>query len=789
MNLRSSFFFYLVLSFGFYLKAQTSSLSIDQIMMGEKYTGYSPNNISWSLDSKTVYFDWNPEMKNQMQPFKLTLDNKIPRPVPLEEQKFRQPLGGVYDVARKRYVYEKEGDIYMVDLDKNSVRPITFTNNYESNPVFVDQDRKIAFESGSNIFVWDILSGETRQLSNFTKGNKKPEPKKSLQEGLLERQQLELFGIVKKQKSNIQEQKALRDSLKIRKLKEFYFGDKNIQNLTLSPDMKSLYFRLEKPADFKVADVPNYVTDNGFSRNIPTREKVGGSQDTYELYRYDLIKDTAILFDRTQLSGIFNLPEYLKDYHEQDSSFTNIRTMPKDVIYHGPFFNASGRAVLDIKSLDHKDRWIILLEPGELKYKIIDHQHDEAWVGGPGILGWIESPGNVFWYDSDRKIAFQSEKTGYSQLYSYDLASDIVENLTSGNFEILDASLAPNKSSFYVTSNEVSPAEHQFYHFMPLEKSWRQITYSAGNHEVVPSPDGKWLAIRYSYSNKPWELYLMENKAGAKELAITDSRTSDFKSYQWREPELVSFRASDGAMVPARLYKPTNPNGAAVMFVHGAGYLQNVHKWWSNYYREYMFHNKLCDEGYTVIDIDYRASDGYGRDWRTAIYRYMGNRDLDDYVDGVKYLSENCGVDPSRVGIYGGSYGGFITLMGMFTRPGVFKCGAALRSVTDWAHYNHGYTSAILNTPLEDSISYKRSSPIYFADGLQGRLLMLHGVLDLNVHYQDIVRLSQRLIELRKENWELASFPVEDHGFKEPTGWADEYKRIYKLFQEELLKE
>jgi dipeptidyl aminopeptidase/acylaminoacyl peptidase len=111
---------------------------------------------------------------------------------------------------------------------------------------------------------------------------------------------------------------------------------------------------------------------------------------------------------------------------------------------------------------------------------------------------------------------------------------------------------------------------------------------------------------------------------------------------------------------------------------------------------------------------------------------------------------------------------------------------AALRSVTDWAHYNHGYTANILNEPANDEIAYKRSSPIYFANGLKGNLLMAHGMVDVNVHFQDIVRLSQRLIELKKENWELAVYPVEDHAFSEPSSWTDEYKRILKLFEKTL---
>jgi dipeptidyl aminopeptidase/acylaminoacyl peptidase len=161
----------------------------------------------------------------------------------------------------------------------------------------------------------------------------------------------------------------------------------------------------------------------------------------------------------------------------------------------------------------------------------------------------------------------------------------------------------------------------------------------------------------------------------------------------------------------------------------------------------------------------------------------MGGRDLQDHVDASKYLNAQFGIDPERVGIYGGSYGGFMTLMALFTAPKSFGAGAALRSVTDWAHYNHGYTGGILNLPQNDTLAYRRSSPIFFADGLEDPLLMAHGMVDTNVHFQDIVRLSQKLIELGKSNWELAVYPVEDHGFVRPDSWTDEYRRIYELFE------
>jgi dipeptidyl aminopeptidase/acylaminoacyl peptidase len=225
-----------------------------------------------------------------------------------------------------------------------------------------------------------------------------------------------------------------------------------------------------------------------------------------------------------------------------------------------------------------------------------------------------------------------------------------------------------------------------------------------------------------------------------------------------------------------------------VIFVHGAGYLHNVARYWSYYKREYMFHHLLASKGYVVLDLDYRGSAGYGRDWRTAIYRYMGGRDLQDQVDASRWLQKELQIDPERIGIYGGSYGGFITLMALFTQPKQFGAGAALRSVTDWAHYDHGYTGQILNLPQGDTLAYRRSSPIFFAEGLEDPLLIAHGMVDTNVHFQDVVRLAQRLIELGKTNWEMAVYPVEDHSFVRPSSWTDEYSRIYALFDRTIAR-
>ena len=787
-NIKLFFLFILAAQFNcLTLSAQqnNSSLTLSEIMKGEKFVGHSPTNISWSADGKNIYFEWNPEMKLVSEKFAYNLQNKKVEKLSLDAQRKMIQAGGEPDPARKLFVNSKNGDLTIYDKTNNTQTVITETIAGEFQPVFSSDGQIVLYLSNDNVFSWNKSTGTTKQITNFIKGDKRKDARKPASESYLERQQLELFEVLRDQKKASNIRKSNNDSLKVKRPKEFYFGEKNISGIVADPSIRFIGFQLEKAVTNKTPLVPDFVNLSGYTRDLNTRDKVGGQQNSYEFCMYDIVKDTVRYFDRAVLIDIFNKPAFLKDY-SKDSTFTRVWKDPREVNYFGPYFNKTGKSVIEIKSQDHKDRWIVLLNPEDLtKSTLLDHQHDEAWIGGPGIEGWVNANGSLGWIDEEN-IWYQSEETGFSHLYRQNVITKEKRALTAGNYEIINAELSADKKYFYLNSNKLSPFEHHFYRMSVDGGPMEQITQATGNHDVTLSPDEKYLAVRYSFTNKPWELYLMENKPGAKMEQITRSTTESFNKYKWREPEIIRFEASDGVKVPARLYKPEKPNGAGIIFVHGAGYLQNVHKWWSNYYREFMFHNLLADNGYTVLDIDYRASDGYGRDWRTAIYRYMGNRDLEDQVDGAKYLTDSLGVDKNKLGIYGGSYGGFITLMAQFTRPGVFKCGAALRSVTDWAHYNHEYTSNILNTPAEDSIAYRRSSPIYFAEGLKDRLLILHGMIDTNVHFQDVVRLAQRLIELKKENWEFAVFPVEDHGFKEASSWEDEYKRIYKMFDEEL---
>lgn len=771
--LKRLLFFICIFTYGL-AEAQTlGELTVDKIMRDPLWIGTAPGNPQWSLDGKTLYFSWNPEKAKADSLYKITLTNRTPQKVSKQERLSLPGSNGVYNKIYTSYLFEKNGDIFLHDIATAKSKQITNTTSRESNPAFSGDERKVIFTSDQNLFSWEIASGNLTQLTDFKKGKKNTPAPLSEQEKWLKEDQLASMQILQERNAAQEETARMRKTEQVKRPKEIYLDDKNLDQARLSPDGQFITFRLSKTANAKSTVVPNYVTTSGFTENIPARTKVGAAQNASELFVYDIKRDTVLQVKVDELPGITEKPVFVKADSKEK------KPANRAVTFFGPIWSEDGKqAVLMLRAVDNKDRWIVLLDVATQKLTPIHRLHDDAWVGGPGSfsMGWI----------NNTNLWFISEETGYAHLYSYDVTTKIQKALTAGKYEVQQVSLSRTKKYFYLTTNEVHPGEKHFYKLAVTGGVAEKITSATGAHEAEISPDEKMLAYRFSYSNKPWELFLAENKVGAKAQQITNSLTPEFTSYAWRDPVVTTIKARDGADIYTRLYKPAKPNGAAVIFVHGAGYLQNAHKWWSSYFREYMFHNLLVDKGYTVIDMDYRASAGYGRDWRTGIYQFMGGKDLTDHVDGAAWLVKEHGIDPKRIGIYGGSYGGFITLMGMFTTPDVFAAGAALRPVTDWAHYNHGYTSNILNTPVLDSLAYAKSSPIYHAAGLKGSLLICHGMVDVNVHFQDVVRLSQRLIELKKENWELAVYPVEDHGFVEPSSWTDEYKRILKLFEEKL---
>ena len=764
-------------------------MTIDSIMRGPDLVGYPPSGLRWSGDSQRLYFDWRKPGEDESSTYVVNRDGSGLKKLSEQEEKLAPPAGGRWDKARKRVLFNDAGDIAIYDASTGTRRNLTKTTGGEGNPRWARNDTHVTYVSGGNLFIMPVDGSGTLITQLMETVQRRADPRLTDSQKFISEEEKKLLEEVRQR---AEERKKREEKSKAERLPQFELAgqQQSAVDLMLSPDETHVFIAVsERPAGAKNTIVPNYVTESGYTEDIPARTNVCDTQDRRLLAILNLKTKKTVWADGSFAPPVSDAEKPVAAGATGPEGKPG-RAAEREIRWSTPAVSDDGKFVVaSARSADNKDRWFVTLDPETGKTKVIDTLHDDAWVrelsfGGSGIE----------FLPGSSRAWFLSERDGWMHLYTLDLGADGAKpkQLTEGKWEITAATLARDGKKFFLTTTENHPGERHLYTVSVDGGARTKITAMTGSNEATVSPDESTLGLIHSYSTKPPEVYLMPNTPGAAAKQITTTPTEEWRAFKWIDPKVITFKARDGVDVYARLFTPEmigakrDPSRAGVVFVHGAGYLQNAHKYWSTYYREYMFHNLLASKGYVVLDVDYRASSGYGRDWRTAIYRHMGGKDLEDIVDGAKYLASAEKVHPQRIGVYGGSYGGFITLMAMFTTPDVFAAGAALRPVTDWAHYNHGYTSNILNIPQKDAEAYRKSSPIYFAEGLKGALLILHGMVDTNVHFQDSVRLVQRLIELRKENWEIAPYPVEDHGFTEETSWADEYKRILKLFETNL---
>ncbi len=806
-------------------------LTIENIMRGPSLVGTEPTQIRWSGDSSTIYFQWKRTSDPPgalLDTYAVSREHPAVKKLSEDEARLTPPVSADTNRDQSMTAFAQDGDIVVIENATGKRRQLTKTLEAESNPRFTPDGHHLTFQRAENLYLLSIDNGDLEQLTDIrpapvsialppsaaaaaltgrgrtgqvgaqavvtppveqrgtgtstATGSTGAQPKLTESQEYLKKEQEEFFSVVRDREKLRKENEARQKKLNPRK-PYLLQARQTVGQMQLSPDGKFVLGILnETPNDAKNDDAPNWITDSSYPELLPGRPRVGDSATQRHMIVINEITGEVKTVDHGSLAAPTDEIE--------DAASCGGRTgglgLPGVTLPPAVLFSDDGtKAVFSARARDNKNCWILALNTADAKARVLFKDEDKAWLGGPG--------GGQGWLGDNQTFYFTSEHDGFNHLYEISYDGGTPRQLTTGKFEVDRIELAHDKSRFYLSTSQGSFFERHLWSMPVQGGETTRITKAEGTHVFTLSPDEKWVADVYSYTNQPPELYLQANQQvnqpGAAPVKLTDSPAPEFWSYAWSDTPIVEIPAHDGVKVPGHFYKPANfkKGGPAVIFVHGAGYAQNVRKAWpSSYYHEYMFHHFLREHGYVVLDLDYRGSKGYGREWRTSIYRHMGGTDLEDQVDAAKWLAAQQGVDPKRIGIYGGSYGGFITLMAMFTRPGVFAAGAALRPVSDWALYNQGYTGNILNFPQKDSEAYRQSSPIFFADGLKGALLICHGMVDTNVHFVDTVRLVERLIELHKDNWDLAVYPVEDHGFKEAASWTDEYKRIYKLFEANL---
>ncbi|WP_266157545.1 S9 family peptidase [Dyella silvatica] len=779
--------------------AVTPSLDLETVMANPDWIGAAVTAPYWSVDGKSLYYTLKRDGSKVRDLYRV--DPASGQSVKLDAAAQAQADGPVtFDRAHRYATFLRHGDVFLVELASGRRVQVTRTPEAESAPSFSSDGRMLQFRQGNTWYRYDIAAGVTAPAA-VLKFADDPQAK---QPDALGNEQLKLFKTLRQLKADKDGLRENDDALAAadpsRAPKPIWLGDKiDAVDTELSPDGRWMLV-VTQPKDYaegKAPQVTHFVTDSGYAEQRETRVYVGRKDPAPQaLLLLDLLNRKSYPLAIEGLPGIKDDP--LKDLRnkaiatlekagKQDQAKAlkapevrgvRIISAADDGGGGGIVWSDDGQNVaVQLRAIDNKDRWIASVDVD--KHTLLNQHrlHDDAWINWNfNDFGWLKD---------NRTLWYMSEETGFSQLYSKPLDGK-AKALTTGKFEVSHPQLTDDGQWFYFRSNQVAPYSYDVYRVAAHGGESSRVTQYQGMDDFALSPNDRQLAVLHS---SPYMLpqLAVQDAAGGAPHELTNTMKPAFTARSWIAPRIVGVPSTHGAgTVWAKYYGPADKAAAAgrpaVIFVHGAGYLQNVTLSWSNYFREQMFHNLLVQQGYVVLDLDYRASEGYGRDWRTAIYRQMGHPELDDLLDGKAWLVKQQGVDAKRVGIYGGSYGGFMTEMALLRAPGEFAAGSALRPVSDWRLYNHEYTSNILNDPQLDPEAYAASSPIEYADKLQDPLLIQHGLIDDNVLAEDSIRLYQRLIELHKKNFWISLYPMERHSFVHPDSWYDEYRRIDELF-------
>jgi dipeptidyl aminopeptidase/acylaminoacyl peptidase len=750
-----------------------------------QWAGMSPDRIRWTPEGRSIYFEWNPERADVSSLYVVDAAGGAPRKVPADQlSRVPQPPPGrgsgaasvsVPNRDGSRVVWERDGDIYVLDVAANRIARVTATEAVESDPHWSHDQQKVTFESGGNLFAYSLDGGGLTQLTRFRSGRDAEAAKQSDYEKYLAQRQLEIFETLRHQEDvrKLQQERRRAEAGGTRPRTTTLKASQDVQDLALSPDERYVTFILADSSRVDAAsakfELGRYVTASG--RFEVQGGATGRASDPFRDY----------------LLGIVNVADGSVRYMDTKS-------FGKPVSWNSVVFSPDGRhAVAWAGSLDHKDLWLCAIDVAAATARPLFHDHDDAWLRGFRSGRFQRGDGQVTEFLPDgRTVYFMSERDSWFHIYTIDAeVGGEPKQLTKGPFEVIRPVHSKDGKQWFFLSTEGDPLQRHFY-TMPIEGGPRtRLTPGEGFYDDAQlSPDQLQVAFLYGNPEQPDELYVMATRPGTAPRRLTESTTEEFRSCRWQRPEFVTFKDSTGFPIHASLVKPERPHPTrpAIIFVHGTGWTQGVSKDFAPYLElnraQFQF---FADHGYTVLAVDYKGSRGYGRDSRVSIYRNAGGPEVDSIVAAADYLVKSHGVDRKRIGIYGHSWGGFIVNLALFTRPGVFAGGVTEAGMTD--HGQYGTTSLmtrIIGTPMQEPEVYKKTSPMTYVENFRDRLLILHGLVDLNVPVQQAFMLVQRLQELKKTGYDIAVYPLESHVPHLESSILDMERRRFAFFEEVL---
>lgn len=757
--------------------AAAGPLSLDDVSKLDRWIGAGVRDARWAPDGSTVYFRWPSAPRSTDDPgndpwWRVDRLGRGAEAVP-DSAAWRIPADIVaWSKDGRLAAWEWRGRVVVWEAARpaDPIRIVAEGPQPARHLRVTASGRAVDFLLGEDLYRWSV-DGAVRRISMVVR---RAADNRTEQSRRLADQQLEIFDAIRDRAAAARAAAMTAARRDPGAPQVIPIAEGRVEDVQASPDGRFLTVRTvtadrRRPPTLYM----DFATASGYAEAKESRGKVGEPRDVVRL-------GVVPVDGRTPADSVvvrwITLPE--------------AGGRPVDLF--GPWWSVEGdRAVVEAVSQDDHDAWIARLDPAAATTSVIDHQHDDAWIGGPPIQANFDVvPGLIEWLPGGR-LVFASEKGGWSHLHLAEPDGQ-VRALTTGAWEVRAATLSRDRTMWLLGASREHPSDDHLYTMPAAGGPLVRLTTEEGRSEGLLSPDGKRLAVTYSRSDRLPDLWLRDPVPAGPAVRVTESGSDNYWTHRWLRPEIVSFPHPDGRPLWAGLYRPEHPapNHPAIVYVHGGGYRQFAHRGWSVYGYSHASHygmiNWLVQQGYTVLDFDYRGSSGYGRDYRTDIYRSMGTKDVDGAVAATRWLVRTQGVDSTRIGIYGVSYGGFMTLMSLFRYPGVFAAGVAAAGVTDWSHYSDDWTSRVLGLPADDPAVYRNTSPIYHAAGLKDALLIEHGLVDDNVEFQDAARLVQRLIELRKP-FEEIFYPLEPHVIESEAALLDFHTRLAAFFKRHLV--
>ena len=381
---------------------------------------------------------------------------------------------------------------------------------------------------------------------------------------------------------------------------------------------------------------------------------------------------------------------------------------------------------------------------------------------------WVEVIDPPHWL-ADGTFVWQSERDGWRHLYHYAADGKLIRQITKGEWEVRSLEAVDERAkAIYFAGTERSHITADVYRVNLDGTNLRRLTEAGGTHRAAFSPTFDLFVDSWSDVLTPTQVRLYDSE-GKLVRVIDENRRAEAARYRWGKPEFLKVKARDGFVLDAQIIRPPDFDPAkkypVMSFTYSGPHAPQVRNGWGG--TGYLWHQMLAQKGYIVWILDNRTASGQGYAATAPVYKNFGELELRDLEDGVAWLKSQPYVDGGRIGLWGWSYGGFMTTYAL-THSKSFKIGIAGGSVTDWRDYDSIYTERYMLTPQNNPEGYKKASPLHYAKDLHGKILLIHGLMDDNVHVQNTIQFAYELQKAGKP-FQLMLYPKSRHGVTDPA--------------------